>query len=240
MEGRNPRFWSVPNAKNGFRADSKSPIQYRLGYFFHSRSYPNAPGHPQLDIVLRPVPTHLHFDPEWVRLKVASAQGGTETLTVHHPWRGLGRRYRACAGQVTWGDRKNKTVEAFTFGGALRIDSETACTICRLTSSAPIIYMIRRFSIPTTLALEVQVLLAKRRAAWVNDPEAFEGRLVAAEPLVLYRACLETLLTKARNFPSELANERLERFLHFLDSETRVFYAHRHPSTDLPTLLELL
>lgn len=196
-------------------------VQHELGYYFHPRRDPNAPGHPRLDVVLRPAPTHLHFDPEWVRLGVASTHGGIETLTAHHPWRGLGRRYRACAGQVTWADRKDKTVKAFTFGGELRIESEEAHTICVLTSPAPIIYFVRGNFVPTMLAIEVGTLLAKRRAEWVHDLGAFEKMLVAAAPLALYRACLEALKEKFQNFDPGAQNESIRQFVRFLDRETR-------------------
>jgi hypothetical protein len=187
--------------------------------------------------VLRPAPTYLHFDPEWVRLGVISTQGWVERLAVSHPWRGLGRRYRACPGQVTWGDRKGKTIKAFTFGGELRIEAEEAHTTCVLTSSAPIIHFVRGTSVPTMLALEAGTLLAERRAAWVHNPEAFERRLATAAPVAFYRACLKALRRKFQNFNFEAQNEPFRRFVHFLDSETRT---RQEAGERAPELDELL
>lgn len=187
--------------------------------------------------MLRQAPTHLHFDPEWVRLGVVSIQGRIETLFVGHPWRGPGRRYRAYPGQVTWGDRKDETVKAFTFGGELRIESEETHTTCVLTSPAPIIYLVRGSLVPTTLALEVEILLAERRAAWIHDPGAFERRLVAAAPVALYRACLKALKEKFQNFDLEAQNESIRQFVHFLDRETRT---RREAGERAPELDELL
>jgi hypothetical protein len=196
--------------------------QRALGYCFYPRRYPNAPGHPRLDIVLRPAPTEQHFDPEWVTLHVLSDRGVPgvfEKLTVRHPWRWPCRRYRLVAGLVTWGDRKGEEVAAFSFGGALAIESEAAYTTCILTSEAPILYVVPRESIATLLAEEVEVLLAEGRAAWIERPEAFQTRLAAVDPLTLYVACLKTLRTRFKCM--ELDSALCRRFIEFLTDECR-------------------
>jgi hypothetical protein len=90
------------------------------------------------------------------------------------------------------------------------------------------------------LAVEIEVLLAKRRAAWVHDLGAFEKRLAAAEPLVLYRACLEALKEKFWDLAFEAPVEPLRRFARSLETETRRLHKAWDRSLHLPALGELL
>jgi hypothetical protein len=211
-----------------------------LGYFFHPRRHPESPGHPQLDVVLRPEPTRRHFDPEWIALKVAVQRARVGHLTVHHPWRRLSHRFRTCAGRVVWGDRKGETIAAFTFGGELRIQSKETYTLCTLASPAPILSVSRRFSIPAMLALEVEVLLAERRAAWVHDLESYDKRLAAAEPSAIYRACLRALEEKFQDLTGQVEIEFLDRFTLFMCAERDRLGKVWGRSPDTPTLSELL
>jgi hypothetical protein len=43
------------------------------------------------------------------------------------------------------------------------------------------------------LVVEIESLLAGRRAAWAGQPALFTQRLMAADSLALYRACIKTL-----------------------------------------------
>jgi hypothetical protein len=66
---------------------TNNPQPYDLGYTFYPPRYPQALGHPRLDVVIRKVLTCLHFDPE--RGSPVIDQDGTiEMLTVFHPWMG--------------------------------------------------------------------------------------------------------------------------------------------------------
>jgi hypothetical protein len=215
-------------------------VQNKLGYYFYPRRYLDAPGHPQLDIVLRPSPTGRHFDPEWVSLEVISGQDEIEHLSVHHPWRWLGYHFHLRPGQVTWGDRKGKTVSAFTFGGKLHIHSEKGCTICSLTSRAPILHANRRFSIPRMLAVEVEVLLAERRTVWLHDLAAFKSRLNSTEPLALYHACLKALKEKFEELALQPESEFLHQFFLFLYNEIERRDGVWNRGVNVPKLSELL
>ena len=220
------------------------PARLDLGYHFHPRRDPSDPGHPRLDVVLRPAPTQRHFDPERIRFSVVSDRQGIEFLTVHHPWRGWpGRRYRVCAGRVTWWDRKEKAIGALTLGGDLRVESTEACTTCVLISPAPIIRLVSGFSIPTLLALEMETLFAERRAAWIHDLEALDRRLAAADPHLLYRACLTALEEKTKDLAKTVALARIRHILRLLHTETRRTLESEEPALrtpNVPSLTELL
>lgn len=226
--------------------DQKTSDERELGYTFHPRLYPQAPGHPQLDITLRATPTGLHFDPKWVRIAVASANKGIEFLTVRHPWQ-WEERYRACAGHVSLQDHKNKVVETFTFGGDLQIMSEKDRTMCILSSSAPIVEVLpepltRGPSVHMMLVEEVEALIAQRRAAWDREhaPATFDRRLAATDPLSLYVACLETLNEKYAHFPHEAEDELTHQFVAFLRAESKALHQMGTWPLRVPSLTELL
>ena len=214
------------------------PVGMELGYFFHHRERPNAPGHPQLDVLMRSVPTEKHFDPEQLSLTVASEHRGTEFLRVHHPWSWL-EQYRVCAGRVILKDRKDKKVGAFTFGGDLHIESEEMLTTCFLTSPAPILELIGTSSIPVLLAVETEIIFAKRRAEWVHDPAIYDKRLSAADPLILYIACLEAIGDKFERYPSR-GDEFIQQFVQFIRVEIKTLHELHEWPLYVPRIDELL
>ncbi|MCB9423245.1 MAG: hypothetical protein H6667_25840 [Ardenticatenaceae bacterium] len=166
-----------------------------FGYNFLPGTANRFPGHPQLDIILREVPTERHFDPEQVHFEAAQS-GRPEALTITHPWTGP-RQHRICAGRIYIDDRKHKRVEAFSFGGTLEITTKHDLTICRLSSTTPILDMMELDSLSTTIATEAEVLLAERRADWdPKHPHTFEQHLATAVPLELYACILAALHEK--------------------------------------------
>ena len=155
--------------------DENSP----LGYYFHPSADPHQPGHPQVDIIIHSQPTDKYFDPAALTCTVAAADS-TDTLRVVYPW-SQSDTYRVCAGNVVIEDRRHKRVAAFTFGGELQIDSDTARILCHLKSPAPILENSTEQSLlDDALIDEVGILFAERRAA--RDEDTFMLRLVAAEP----------------------------------------------------------
>ncbi len=204
---------------------------HELGYSFFPPGEPHEIGHPQLQIIIRPTPTEKHFDPEIVTCTVAPTSGGTDELRVHHPWVSE-PTYRVCAGHVLIEDRKGKQVAAFTFGGALHIDSNDQRTMCRLTSPAPILQCsLTSDPLEVMLGEEVEILFAERRAAWLHDEDAFDKRLAAADPLALYQACLRALRDKFEQFP-KWEEPIIAKLIHFLHTTL--------PHPVLPSLVELL
>lgn len=212
-----------------------------LGYVYYPPEHPRNPGHPRLDIFLRSEPTQEHFDPERVIVKVVSAYGGLEELRITHPWEGQ-RQHHVAAGRVIMQDRIGKEAESFCFGGKLTVQTEAGqeptLTTCVLTSPAPILAL-DGTSAASLLATEVEVVLAERRAAWLQEPDELERRLAAADPLLLYHALLDELRSRFRHhLPSE--DPAMQRFLHFVRVESQAIRERDHLPQNTPTLVELL
>ncbi len=187
------------------------PVNEQLGYCFHPPADPHELGHPQLDVVIRSIPTGEHFDPESFTCLIATASGSTK-LNVVHSW-AQDNTYRVCAGEIDIEDARHEHVKAFTFGGTLQIISDDRRTICQITSPAPLLEHARQtLSLEELFIEEVLILFAQRRA--VQDDDVFDCRLAAADPLLLYRACLMALRDKFEDFPA--TDDVQRRFTHFL------------------------
>lgn len=202
-----------------------------LGYVFRFRRYNHAPGCSRLDIVIHDRPTGRHFDPERVVVSVASAQPshmGIEHLTIRHRWQGRSS-YRPCACPLRMIDRYNKVEVAFTFGGTLIIRADDDKTSLTLISPVPILHVTSACNPPAAslLAIEMQVLLARRRAAWLyKDPAEFERRLARAAPGELYRCCIEAIRGGFMTCPQS-DGYGIVNFRHFLRSELAYLAAHQ-------------
>jgi hypothetical protein len=206
------------------------PVNEQLGYCFHPPTAEHALGYPQLDVVIRPIPTGEHFDPESVTCLIATASGSAK-LHVVHPWT-QDNIYRVCAGEIDIEDARHEHVKAFTFGGELRLDSDARRTVCQIVSPAPLLEHARQtLSLEEYLIEEVIILFAERRA--VQDDDVFDRRLAAAEPLQLYRACLAALAEKFAHFPATAEVHR--RFKQFLRTALQSLAAET-----MPTLTDLL
>jgi hypothetical protein len=170
-----------------------------LGYTFFHKRYPHSPGFPGLEIHLHNTPTYRHFDPERllipaVRIRSKEKFGSYEKLAVHHPWP-FGDRYRVCAGAFKMIDRVGKSVDGFSYGGTLAIQSDEELTTCLIESPAPILHVGEDDANPTLLGEECEIILAERRATWPNERE-FQEHLAKVDPLKLYIACLDFLHKK--------------------------------------------
>jgi hypothetical protein len=207
-----------------------------IGYLYH---YPRL-DHPSdnfcLDIYLFSAPTEQHFDVLRSHFSVASQQGTIERLTVKHPW-AFGQTFQVCGGLVEMEDWKGKKEEAFTFGGSLTIDSKEMVTTCSLASSAPILEISGATPLHALFIEEVEILLAERKAANLN-PHEYEAHLIKANPLKLYRACLEALIDKFENFPHK--DEQYLKFLVDLWIQKRRIAATALAKGPAPSLIEIL
>jgi hypothetical protein len=164
-----------------------------LGYTFSPGRRTSEPGFSSLKIVICIKPSELHFDPKSVSLDVFSQANGVNRLTIHQGG-APGSQYQVMAGPVHIEDKIGKVVTAFCFGGDLTIDaSDPECTICTLSSPAPILGNFSEHSVARILAEETQILLAERRSAWEGKEDEYERRLGSIEPLSLYFACLVSL-----------------------------------------------
>lgn len=208
------------------------------GYLYYPQERSDSPGHPRLDVFLRSVPTQQHFDPMTMILDVALGHNSIDILKVHHPW-SLLEHYRVCAGRVIVQDRKGKKVEAFSFGGDLKIESKEELTIGVLTSPAPILELTSTSSMPSILAEETEILFAEKRAEWEPDHATFNKKLMMADPFTLYCACLE--YWKAKYEHAHLIEDRVfQRFTLFIQNEIEALQElHKWPA-QLPTIDDLL
>jgi len=219
-------------------SDQNDFNEKRYGYFFHTRERPDSPGHPQLDVFLRFVPTEKHFDPIKMTINVAVGGKDIEFIKVHHPWPLL-EHYRACSGRVILEDRKGKVVEAFTFGGDLRIESKEELTIGMLTSPAPILELTSAASILSMLAEEIEIIFAERRAEWEPDHRTFNEKLITADPFVLYCACLENLRERYEQSHVK-SDEEVQKFKQFVHNEIANLQELNQWPAQLPTVAKLL
>ena len=219
-------------------SDQYNYNEKEYGYFFHPRERSDSPGYPQLDVFLRSVPTYKHFDPLKMTLNVALERRSIEFLKINHPWP-LRKQYRACAGRVILQDRTGKKVEAFTFGGDLRIESEEELTMGVLMSPAPILELTSTYSFPSFLAEETEIFLAERRAEWEPDHTTFIKKLIKADPLTLYCVCLKALREKFGHSHFK-DDEVIQHFAHLMNNEIAVLQELDKWPTQLPTVAELL
>jgi len=209
-----------------------------LGYIFSPKRYPHAPGYPRLGVLLRQSPSLKHFDPETVQFTIARRKEHLGILDLFHPWP-YGVDYQVCSGPIILVDRYGKTVEAFSFGGKLRISSGVYITVCLLESPAPILDITP--SDPTLLSFveEIQIILAARRADWLPKTEEYERRLIAVDPMTLYMACLQALKNKLEQFPHKEVDEILP-LTHFIHEEIEALHESRLWPLWLPSLEELV
>jgi hypothetical protein len=142
-------------------------------------------------------------------------------------------------GRIVIEDRKNKTAEAFSFGGDVEIQTIQGLTRVVFKSPAPILSLGREQSNAYLLAQEAEVLLAERRAAWGNDEDGYEKRLAETDPLGLYHSILEMLRERFRHYPST-GNDAIQEFVHFLNVESRTLESGHNSTGPARPLDQLL
>lgn len=190
-----------------------------FGYRFEPPAPPEHPGYRRLTVVLRPSPTERHYDPELADWPIVTRLGELDRLAVFHPWPAGGEQ-RAAPGRIILTDRKGKVVEAFTFGGTLRLAVDEARVVAVLESPAPILPLLPPHDVAERLADEVEIFLARRRAHWdaLRQPYALDERLARVEPLALFRACLAALRDEYAQAPAAFHDDE-HRLLQFVRRE---------------------
>ena len=174
-----------------------------LGYIFFPATYDDAPGHPRFDVVMHTQPTQRHFDPTNVAFWANSPTYHVEHITIHHPWRD-GYRRNVLPGRLIIRDRRNKEVEAFTFGAKVQIHSNESQTICTFTSPAPILHLISTRSAATYFANEAEGFLARYKAILGLD---YMERMAEIDPILLYGDCLFAIQEKLTHLPDAYTEE---------------------------------
>jgi hypothetical protein len=171
------------------------------GYHLLPKRHPTSPGYMGLLVAMRDSPTRRHYDPETMKLRLASGQDTVKLVTLRRNDQPV-ESLRVCPGQVTLADRISKEVNFFSFGGRLDASPVLNETIYVLTSPGPVLDLNNGLgSISDQLFSETRGLLARWAAAWESD-EGFYRRLVQTDPLQLYLACLQNLLERYHCCPA--------------------------------------
>jgi len=216
-------------------------ISPELDYQFLTPQRPNSPGSPRLDMLIRGHSGGVevdHHELALVSLHMASDEDQPEQVTLTHPALYTGK-YQVFAGPIMLQMVNADCIEAFTFGGDLQIQSDNNQTTFSVTSPAPILRLGEFNSIPTMLANEAAILLAKKRADELPELDEYNKRLVFTDPLLLYCSCLRTLENKYNNIPNpEMPS--WETFLIFLTSEIESLQAAGLWPKKVPGIVELL
>ena len=210
-----------------------------LGYRFIPFEHRDSIGFKDLVINITEKQTGEHFDPVHVNIPAAfNGNKSYEHLTVFHPFTAASELQLA-PGIITIKDRKGKKEEAFSFGGKVHIDVQPSCTTCCLVSNAPILFSNHSNKIIQCLMEEIQILLAERRASWIRDEEAFERKMMACDPLILYTAILSSI--KAHFSDRELQSIGPNRkMLNLIRREINDLKHTGEWPTDIPPISELL
>jgi hypothetical protein len=158
----------------------------KLGYYLLPKVRPTQPGYTGLLVAMRRVPTHRHFDPERLRVRLRDEHG-------FGAWRTLSllsaeqHSQRVCAGMITLTDRIRKRVDFFSFGGSLEVSADEDETVYSLRSPAPVLWLTEHNeSVADRLAAETSALLARIEAQWIDDEGSFSRLLAEADPIHIY------------------------------------------------------
>jgi hypothetical protein len=157
-------------------------------------------GYTRLDIQIPDEPTERHYDPENASFLVMVPELGMDRLVVSHPWRGP-RRWQLLAGRIILQDRREKIIEAFSFGGDLRIEVAPGLTFCAVNSPAPILPLDRLGDPLVMIASEIEALMAIYRTAWQMDDEGFFTCLSEVDPADLFFAGLLEVQARFSRLP---------------------------------------
>ncbi|MHA1937822.1 MAG: hypothetical protein ACW97O_06385 [Candidatus Thorarchaeota archaeon] len=219
------------------RDNTDRPVE-NLGYHFYHRINDPTIGYSRIGVTIRTHPTEEHFDPEEFRLRVASQERGIEYLYVTHPWSGE-EHYRACVGHVAIKDRKEKFINAYTFGGDLRIKADSEKTTCDLISPVPCFRIEGVNTISKLLAQETDILLAKIAAETGYNEIVFEQKISSIDPVLIYGACLVSIQSYYENFDHDEIDYILD-LIQFIKHEKERLQMARALPFPIPELIELL
>jgi hypothetical protein len=187
-----------------------------LGYVFTPLPYPGHPGYNSLTVNIHENPTLHHFDPEQVRVQVWGDKKGLSTLVIGWSWLEA-ERVEYIPGIIRLNDRIGRDIQAFSFGGSVKITPAKNWNEVVFNSPVPIFVKSEINALGTFIAIEFEILLAERRAAWINNPEQFEDRLRSVDPGRLYIYCLHELLNRYHCIHQD--QSQIENFCHFLRTE---------------------
>ncbi len=158
-------------------------------------------------------------------LLAISIEGLPECARLVHPW--VQRdRLRVCPGQIHL-NLQNEHLTLFTFGGDLLAQAQLSHTLFSLISSAPILWMEKFNQLSTTLADEVEILLARKISESKRGAERYTRKLAEVEPFAIYCACLETLFEEFAEFDGSLEMPIRAEFVDFIQAEIKDIKSHQ-------------
>jgi hypothetical protein len=215
-----------------------NPKTLEFGYWFSPSESKGAPGGNRLEIVLPESPSGEYFTPISVHLSVKSRQGFTEKLKITHPW-SFGKSYQLIPGVIEIIAVDDKKVEAFTLGGDLEVEIQGTLTACIVTSPAPIFEITTIGLVENLFIEELEITLAERRAALLNDSLDYDARIINIPPLELYAAILNAMIDKFDHSHHKEDLQLLE-LINLLHSEKRRLQDEGLKPLLTPPLEELL
>jgi len=162
------------------------------GLSFHPSPYDPPLGYAGFDVELRDAPSARYFDACRVSLPVEES-GVLKRQTVEHPW-GQAPELRFAAGRIRLDAHDGDHMELFGFGGTAAMTTTGGVTLCRVTSSAPLLPLTDDPNDPLALLeSELEVMIAQLRARWGDDEYSHLDRLGHIEPLTLFAASFGAL-----------------------------------------------
>ena len=169
------------------------------GYYLLPKSHPSSPGYTGLAIAIRERPSNDQFDPIGIRVRLKEICEETDGWSVLKISTSLEGVAHICHGLVTILDRTDNRKSFFTFGGSVESGRIDHGTVYAISSPVPILEMdVSEGSVPVQLAVETEAMIAKVKAKWEPDEEAFARRLDEVDPFEFYTAALEELLLRYR------------------------------------------
>lgn len=191
------------------------------GLVFYPSDYDPPLGHPGFDIYLTGGPRQRFFDARRAIFPVEQA-GVLERLVVKHNER-LTNDFKFVTGRIRLEAFDGDVVEIMTFGGHAAVSRVGDETVCRVTSTAPLIPLSEEFESPfVVLESELEIVLAQNRADWGKDEGRHLDRLGNLDPMTTFIASIRTLedrlglLAHAEEDPGAAEALHLVRDIHLL------------------------
>jgi hypothetical protein len=142
-------------------------------------------------------------------------------------------------GHIAIKDRKEKFINAYTFGGDLRIEVNSEKTTCDLISSVPCFRIEGVNTISSLIAQDTDILLAKIAAETRYSEIVFEQKISSIDPVLLYGACLVSIETYNENFDHDEIDHLLN-LVQFIKHEKERLQMARALPFPIPELKDLL
>jgi hypothetical protein len=208
-----------------------------LGYFFHPVENDALHGNQQLDVNIYREPTEKHFDPEQLTIWAVDSKHQVNRQTISHPYQGH-KQFKVSVGRISLRDRKDKVIEAFSFGSNLRLNVHNTHTNGVFTSTAPIYRLRDSFQDPSSLVVsEIEALLARAEADWGQRREDLRGKLADIDPFSLFVAGLLAVRNRLGRLPR--GRERA-RTLRAINAVIRLLQLEKKWPSSPATLSDLL